>query len=332
MKFSFTLLAVMLLLLLKASAQNYTVVTKLNQAYEPLNKVSTVTSTWDHNFFVTQDLGITYHWFNKVYNFDGNDGLFIFGSGILAGATNTDSTDFDIDGFFVGLKAKNNTSGLVYQIEGSQGNRIIKAEWKNATIDGGDTADYVNFQIWLYEANGAMEVHFGPSFIKNPHDFNIGNGGSNFTGPPVGVYISSIKPKDNGKVLQSIYLSGDPDNPTIVKTGLASLKSMPKNGTVYTFTDKNATDVNETAPIPSQLKIYPDPAKDYVSLEYNGCGQPASISIEDLTGRCLKSIQCGNVSSNQSIQFSTADMKPGLYLVKLQNGVNTTIQKLMVAR
>jgi hypothetical protein len=332
MKLSFTLLSVMLLLLLKASAQDYTVVTKLNQPYEPLNKFSTAASTWDHNFVVTQDLGITFNWFHKTYNFNGQDGLFIFGSGILAGDTNTDSTDFDIDVFFVGLKSRDTSSALIYQIQGPKGNRIIKAEWKNAGIDGGDTADYVNFQIWLYEANGTMEVHFGPGFIKNPKDFNIGNGGSNFTGPPVGMFISSTKPKDIGKVLQSVYLSGDPDNPTLLKMDYGALKSMPKNGTVYSFTDKNATEVNETAAFPSNLKVYPNPANDYVMLEYNGYGQSATVSIEDLTGKCLKSVQCGNASSHQSIQLSTADMKPGLYLVKLQNGSNTTIQKLMVAR
>jgi hypothetical protein len=317
--------------LLKSSAQHYNVTTQLNQTYKPLANPTLITNSWDQNLFTTPNFGITYNWYHNTYNFDGNSGLFIFGAGVLA-AEATDSIAFDIDGFYVGLKSRNNGSALNYEIDGTTGSHIIKMEWVNAGIDGGDTADFVNFQIWLYEANNTIEMHYGPSFIKNSKDFNAGNGGQGHTGPPVGTFTASTKHKDNGKVLALAYLTGDPDNPTVARTSSASLKSMPKSGTVYTFTDANATGLNEARALLSEFRLYPNPSNEFVTLEYFAGNGPVNISIQDMTGKCVRFVELMGNAQKQSTQISTADMKPGLYLVKLQSGTNTTIQKLMVAR
>lgn len=331
MKRVFSLLMFLLLGLLESSAQYYNVSTKLSQDYKPLTNPTTITNSWDQNFFKIQDLGLTYNWYHESFSFDGTNGLVILGAGVLAGESTADSVAFDIDGFFVGLKSRPNGSAVNYQIDGTQGNRIVKMEWVNAGIDGGDTADFVNLQIWLYEANNAIEMHYGPSLIKNPKDFNAGNNGQGLTGPPVGTFTASTKRKDNGKVLALAYLTGNPDNPSITRARSTGLSGMPKNGTVYTFTDATATSINESAVSVSKLNIYPNPANDHTTIECTVDG-PAVISITDITGKCVKSIPCEAANTRQSIQVSTADMKPGLYLVKLQNDSNTTIQKLMVAR
>jgi hypothetical protein len=332
MKKIFSLLMFLLLGIFESSAQYYNVTTKLNQDYKPLANPTTISSSWDQNFFEIQDLGLTYNWYHESFSFDGTNGLVVLGAGVLAAESNADSVAFDIDGFFVGLKSRPNGSAVNYEIDGVQGNRIIKVEWVNAGIDGGDTADFVNLQIWLYEARNTIEVHYGPSLIKNAKDFNAGNNGQGLTGPPVGTFTTSTKRKDNGKVLALSYLTGNPDNPSIIRTRSTGLNGMPKSGTVYTFTDATATSLNEPAAMGSELKIYPNPANDFIRLEYDGNRQPGVISIEDIAGKSLKSVQCEITNSHQSLQISTADMKPGLYLVKLQNGSNTTIQKLMVAR
>lgn len=331
MKYLFAVtLALMTAAIFKASAQDYTVTTRLSQTYTPLANPNLVTNSWDQNLFTAQDFGITYNWYHKTFKFDGNNGLLIFGAGAVAAGNDTDSTDFDMDGFFVALKARDNTSALNYQVDGSAPNRIIKLEWKNAGIDGGDTADFVNFQIWLYEANGTMEAHYGPSFIKNPKDFNSGNGGTNFTGPPVGMFIGSTKAKDQGKILKSVYLSGNPDNPTMVKNGFPALKGMPKNGTVYTFTDQTAAGLNETAVSTAAFKIYPNPARSFVNIEYGNPSQSAELTILDMAGKLIRTIPVSSRPASQLLHISTAGMNPGIYIVKIQSGDRTSVEKLVV--
>jgi hypothetical protein len=58
-------------------------------------------------------------------------------------------------------------SPVAYEITGGIGQRILKVEWKNAGIvqwfTTSDTADFVDFQIWLFESDNHIEIHFGNS-------------------------------------------------------------------------------------------------------------------------------------------------------------------------
>jgi len=56
-------------------------------------------------------------------------------------------------------------SNIDYEVIGDEGHKIIKIQWKNAGFNQwfstSDTADYVNFQIWIFQEDAHIELHFG---------------------------------------------------------------------------------------------------------------------------------------------------------------------------
>lgn len=61
------------------------------------------------------------------------------------------------------------TASIVsYATEGSAGSRIVKIEFRDCGVYEGSATDKVNFQIWLYEADGAIEYHYGNSTVASP--------------------------------------------------------------------------------------------------------------------------------------------------------------------
>src|SRR5690606_16680480 len=53
-------------------------------------------------------------------------------------------------------------------LDGSFGDRIFKLEYDNAgfSIEHIPRKSYINFQIWLYERDGAIEMRYGPKGVN----------------------------------------------------------------------------------------------------------------------------------------------------------------------
>ena len=71
-------------------------------------------------------------------------------------------------GFY--LEDKGTTTSLSpisYSITGGTGAHVLKVQWKNAGFkqvgDSVVSSDFVDYQIWLFEADNHMELHFGAS-------------------------------------------------------------------------------------------------------------------------------------------------------------------------
>ncbi len=128
--------------------------------------------------------------------------------------------------------AVNSLSPLSYQLSGVIGEEILKIEIKNATYKK-DLSSTINYQIWLYESNGAIELHMGSSSINNPEDaFSLG--------PFSGVFnVTSFSPTTfaYGYALVGTPLS--PSDTTFVGTGTndfgLTLDNVPTDSTVYRF-------------------------------------------------------------------------------------------------
>jgi hypothetical protein len=132
--------------------QNYTVTTSLNNTYTPLEHPTLITNQWDQNLFLSQDIGVSLKFADLNFYFNGQNGMFMFGAGVLAADAPSDSVAIDFDGLFVpGLISKTG-SAMNYEINGTAPNRIIKFEWKNAGLINADTGNFVNFQMWMYES------------------------------------------------------------------------------------------------------------------------------------------------------------------------------------
>jgi hypothetical protein len=121
-------------------------------------------------------------------------------------------------------------SPISYTVEGAAGNRIVKIEFKNSGFyNDMNGSDYVNFQIWLYEVDNAVEVHVGSSSVPNPFDdFDAAGPGSGVlefsnTGDPIYSYLVT----GNTAAATTTTWDGLSDFPT--------LNGMPVEGTVYRF-------------------------------------------------------------------------------------------------
>lgn len=126
----------------------------------------------------------------------------------------------------------NSLSPLSYQLSGDQGDQILKIEINNATYKK-DLSSTINFQIWLYENNGTIELHMGPNSITNPE-------AALALGPFSGVFnVTSFSPTTFG---YGYAIQGSPISPsdtTFVGTGVddfgLTLDNSPSEGTVYRY-------------------------------------------------------------------------------------------------
>jgi hypothetical protein len=115
-------------------------------------------------------------------------------------------------------------------ITGAAGSRIVKVEFRNMGIRGGDTKDSLNFQVWLYEQNGDVEYHYGSSYIADPNYVN-----GTYTGPSIGIATVS----KNYTIMDLNLVYGDPASPKLYtnksQPTTETIKGFPANGTVYRF-------------------------------------------------------------------------------------------------
>ena len=92
------------------------------------------------------------------------------------------------------------------------------------------------------------------------------------------------------------------------------------SGVIYKIIDAtlgvNATSI-------SNFKMYPNPVKEELNLEFNAAVPPKSISLYDIHGRLVKTIE--NISSNL-ITISTQSFSKGLYFIEIfgANGEKAT--------
>jgi hypothetical protein len=78
---------------------------------------------------------------------------------------------------------------------------------------------------------------------------------------------------------------------------------------------QNTTSAPDSLPQKLQVKMYPNPAKDYVMLQINQDVSPLQLQIIDGLGRAIINQQI--TTSNGAYTVSTAQFSSGLYYVTL---------------
>jgi hypothetical protein len=204
-------------------------------------------------------------------------------------------------------------SPISRKVTGSQGSRVFTIEFENAGFYGdlftnGTSTDYVNFQMSLYEANGDIVFHFGPSVITMPElDF------SGLSGPVMGLAqdYDAFNDAVNGETL---LLSGDPSDPDVL-TSYQNVNldgAIPEN-TLYRFSRESTATVTpedrkteyffSPNPTTGMLQVLPGLTEDITSPvdiynnqgQYIGQSENASIDLRDLpAGIYQLRFSCGN--------------------------------------
>jgi len=215
-----------------------------------------------------------------------------------------DSSMIIIDGAFVFLDSIDNNSEISYKVEGSGGNKIVKVQWKNVKIRTGQANNFINFQIWVYQATGIIEMHYGLSSANNASGYTeLGA----TAGPHVGIFYA---PDNLSSIYEKLWLSNEPSNlqTDSAKTfGFRALKGVPSNGAVYKFVPKfslvSAPEINNKL-----ISIYPNPATNEINFTV-----PQTGIITDITGKTV-------LTFGEAGTITVSGLASGVYLLTTREG------------
>lgn len=285
--------------------QNYTVETLTGEVYQPLTQGQLVTENWDENTTFFLDVAMSFDWYGKAFDFSKQDALLFYGLGLSELSEYQDSTSISALGFFAILQSRPEGSQLVFNIEGDEGDRIMKMEWVNAGFKNGDPDDFANFQVWFFESDARIEIHIGPNSVAGPNAFIAGA-----PGPKIGLYRKYVKKHDN-KVFKSWILTGDPANPGVNTSSLQlSLDAVPDDGTVYIFTDAGATALPRLKD-QNEIKVYPNPTQSLVHINLpESMDSKGQLRILDMRGRIVSQY---DIQNPQTLTLDISSWKTGVY-------------------
>lgn len=199
----------------------------------------------------------------------------------------------------------NSTSPLSYKVEGEVGNRILKLEAKNAGLEEDPEADghyYLNFQIWLYEDDNAIEIRYGNTNVTDIEVLNED-----------GVFFVGIAGEEN-----AYFLSGESTDPsygeyteeTFPQEGL-TMDAYPAEGTVYRLAPAEVAGTGDFETV--AFTVYPNPASDVINLKRNGLTS-GEYAIYDVTGKLVKQNTLG---SADVAQINIESLTSGVYVLKI---------------
>lgn len=180
-----------------------------------------------------------------------------------------------------------------YTITGTPGDRLVIIEFKDTKFghDFGST-DFTNFQLWIYEKDAVVEMHYGNSVVNNP-DFSYyyQNGG-----PAVGFKGQQLK--------------GPPASP-VTDTGYVYLSGTPANGLIYRFAPKSL-DVEHTFSKGNPVDIYPNPGNGIINIASHDTNSGNyTVSVFDASGRHI----VHRVISGHQNQVDISNEPPGMYFI-----------------
>lgn len=223
-------------------------------------------------------------------------------------------------------------SPFSYLLTGMAGDHILKIQWKNAGFasdiyENGFSTDYTNFQLWLYEKTGLIEMHYGPILITDP-ELIFG-----FGGPTVSLIPWHDYDEDTFSP-ESLWLIGSPANPSMIMADDFNFLDFSMSpSTLYTFTNL----VVSTKDFPlTNLSVFPNPAYDVLNItlptRYSGT---LEINIYDITGRPVFSESMGSdgkstqLSGPDCIQLTISNLRPGYYNLVLHSSKGIYISKFI---
>lgn len=290
-----------------------------NQPYQELANPISINNgeVWDFPEYEV-NLGFNFYLFdtliNKIYFFNEGQGS------VLSSVPSSTRYHKMVMAFGAGLLDRGygtsqSQSPLSYEVSGEPGTRICKIQWKNAGFYGdyeenGSMTDYVNFQLWLHEVTGLIEMHYGPSLIT---DFDINFGAP---GPTVGL----VPWYDNDEYNFSpecVWLAGVPANPYLVYSDEFSfLNGMIPPNTAYYFT--NTLTVNTGLVRTEAFSVFPNPADDYIVIRQSSNDRlNKTVIIRDLTGRVM--LQKNYIDSGE-VSVPVGSLPSGVYSLLLLDG------------
>lgn len=248
--------------------------------------------------------GETYHFFGMPYTM-GIHGIFYMSTyGNLA--IQDDTSLVIIDGSFGYMDSIDASSSLSYVIEGTPGDQVIKAQWKNLRFSNGQSGNFMNVQIWVYQSSGVIEIHYGPRSANNAIGYTVSNG------PQVGIFHS---PTDFSTCYEKLWIFGPPSGVHIDSASTFIFKAMngiPDEHTIYRFTPKTVLGTEEISSV--TFGAYPNPTRGPVQIH----ALPGSYDRLLIIGADGKTVmESGPVNS-----LNLENLPTGIYHLQWMNGLH----------
>jgi len=80
-------------------------------------------------------------------------------------------------------------------------------------------------------------------------------------------------------------------------------------------------------------RVAPNPVRDHLLVHFAASpAEDAELSIHDLAGRSVASIQVRGTSGRQEVQVSTRELKPGVYWLRLSQGTRVERTRIVVVK
>lgn len=303
----------------QANAQMPYKVTVRQNTYQPLQNAISLNDTiiWDDEAFKVP-LGFTYK-----LNGEEVDTLDLNFGNLLG----TDTSTTIMNGFIFSdmdladrglIDGKESKSPIRYKVTGTAGNRICKIEFFNAGFyDEYDIYatmnDSVNFQLWLYEADSKMEIHYGTYQMTYPQNYYVFS-----NGPMVG-YAKEFNYLETSGLIYT--LSGSVNQPGIdsftFTHGGKMLNAYPDNGTVFTFELKTGTTgVGSKQIEQQQVTVYPTNTRNTLHVDM-GDIQDADYRIISTTGGSTAIY--GHMDRAKGM-IDVSSLPAGMYILQLHTG------------
>jgi hypothetical protein len=221
-------------------------------------------------------------------------------------------------GFLADLMDAGTTSSVSpvsYLLSGTPGNRILKIEFKNCGFFSGPQGSFVNFQIWLMEADNSLEVHMGPNSVPSPSVSYDGE-----TGPVIGVV------KTNTGATATVYaltLVGSPANPSTVMLDINNMQFLngtPASGQVYRFSI-TGTSLPEWEAGSFAITAYPNPVEmsGEVKLTLDK-ERDVKVTVVNMMGQKVMDVYSGRLSAGtQTVSADLSALQAGSYIVCIED-------------
>lgn len=254
--------------------------------------------------------------YSDSIRWDSYDGIVPFGADLM-----DRSNDFNF-----GSQA-NSLSNISYVVQGEVGTRVQKIEWDNVGFyldieQDGVSTDFVNFQLWLYEETGTIEIHFGEMSVSNP-DLVF----EDLSGPLIGLFNEFDE--DTETVGEFIYLIGDPQNPIYESSTVLdyydfnTIVGTPTNGTVYRF-ERGSVAVNNVAPVQDKYILSPNPATDILSIGQNiDQSKIQAIKIYNTNGQLIQT------KAADSNTLNISSLPAGVFYLHIQDKDELSVQRFV---
>jgi hypothetical protein len=300
-------LLLFLLSALAAKSQTVYSLQKFSAIYVPIAGGTTVSgnSPWTPFQSFTVPVGFAFNYFGSTYSVVGCEG---------SGFCNFDPSYFftlhpyTVEMEDAGTGTPNSKSPVSYTVDGSAPNRVCKIQWKNCRLKN-DTSSRANFQMWLYETLGIVEMRTGSCSINNSNNAFMNNG---FPGPLIGLYNTS-GPTHFGYVVQG---ASPTESLTTLNSGTIanifqnSMSASPPTGMVYRFSPGTLS-LNKEERVNGPA-VFPNPATTFISLA--SFSENHKYSVFDLYGRIIIT---GTLSGDGKIDVRA--ITPGIYFLETEN-------------